>query len=379
MSNAGISTEELRAAVREFLEAECDLIAVRQSADRPAGHLDVLWRKMAELGWLGLAIDERHGGLGLGLTELGAISEELGRALVPLPVGPTLLAGEAIRIAGSATQQAQWLPPLAAGTRRASLVLPAVGPTLALDSQGGLHGMIECVLDADRVDDLLLPVRDSAGRWWLAIIARESAGVHIESRPAIDLTRTLADITLSGVSAGPETLMALEDRSWSALIDRAAVLTACDAIGGATHILERTIAYLGTRVQFDRPIGSFQALKHRAATWKILVESVTALTRHAAELTGSADAESATTASSAKFTACDAYVAIAGDAVQLHGGIGFTWDHECHLFLKRAHLNAVLHGRSRQHRERLAALAFGDLLTTSHPEHRFLLAPGMSI
>lgn len=375
MSSGGITPEELRGLAREFLQAECDFAAVRRLVQQPGNRGDALWSKIAELGWLGLGIEELHGGLGLGVAELCVLGEELGRALVPLPVGATLLAAQAIGIAGNAAQKARWLPPLAAGSRRATMALPAAGSTAALDARGKLQGKVECVLDADRVDDFLLPVRDPRGRWCLAVVEGKTAGVHVVPRPAIDLTRTLGDVVLTGVDLGPDALLTLADPEWTALINCAAVFTACDAVGGATHILERTVAYLGTRIQFDRPIGSFQALKHRAATWKILIESVTALTRHAAALGGTQDTESAAAASSAKFSACDAYIAIAGDAVQLHGGIGFTWDHECHLFLKRAHLDAVLHGHSRQHRERVAALVFGDRLTTPRPESRFLLAP----
>jgi alkylation response protein AidB-like acyl-CoA dehydrogenase len=374
MSDAHLTTEELRTSVREFLEAEGGLEAVRRATSAAGFGFEPLWAKVAELGWLGLGIEEHHGGLGLGLASVGVLCEELGRALTPLPLGPTLLAAVALRVAGSAAQQAARLPPIAAGARRASVALPGAEPLPALDRSGRVRGRVACIVDADRVDDLFLPVRDAGGSVCLAILAADLAGVRVEPRPAIDLTRTLADVVLEDAYVAPEALLALDTRRWGALIDRAAVLIASDAVGGATHILERTVTYLGSRVQFERPIGSFQALKHRAATWKILVESVSALTRHAATLVDAGGAEGAATASAAKFSACDAYIQVAGDAVQLHGGIGFTWDHECHLFLKRAHLDAVLHGRSRQHRERHAALAFGDRYQ-AHPEHCFLQAP----
>jgi alkylation response protein AidB-like acyl-CoA dehydrogenase len=132
------------------------------------------------------------------------------------------------------------------------------------------------------------------------------------------------------------------------------------------------VAYLGTRRQFDRPIGSFQALKHRVATWKILVEGISALARHCADLGAQGDAASSALSSSAKASATEAYMAVAGDAVQLHGGIGFTWEHECHLFLKRAKLNAVLFGSVIQHKDRAADFAFADALGSPDPRRRLL-------
>jgi alkylation response protein AidB-like acyl-CoA dehydrogenase len=205
------------------------------------------------------------------------------------------------------------------------------------------------------VDELVLPVRGADSALSLAILAREEQGVEVETHDIIDLTRTLGEVRLTGVQVPPERIFPLA----AGLLDHAAVALACDSSGGAAHILERTVSYLGTRKQFDRPIGSFQALKHRAATWKIQLEAVAALTRHACDLLDSAAGGRSATASCAKFSAAETYVAIAEDSVQLHGGIGFTWDHECHLFLKRSRLNCELFGGSTQHRERVAELAFG--------------------
>ena len=142
--------------------------------------------------------------------------------------------------------------------------------------------------------------------------------------------------------------------------------------GGATRILEDTVAYLRIRRQFDRPIGSFQALKHRAASWKILVEGISALTRHCAELSDDRDPARSGISSAAKASASETYRSVAGDAVQLHGGIGFTWDHECHLFLKRAQLNAALFGSVIQHKDRAAEFAFAEALGSRNDRRRML-------
>ena len=310
MSSADITSEELRASIREFLDAESGLDTLRRYASAPDASFEPLWARIAELGWLGLGIEERHGGLGLGFAEVALLCEELGRALTPLPLAATLLAAQALRVAGNDAQQAARLPAIATGSRRATLALPGSGALPIINGDRRITGRIGHVLDADRVHDLYLPVRNAHGDPCLAIIATDLAGVRLERHAAIDLTHTIADVVLDNVLVRPDALLMLDAQRWTTLIDCAAVLTACDAIGGATHVLERTVAYLGLRVQFDRPIGSFQALKHR----------------------------------------------------------------ECHLFLKRAHLDAVMHGSSRQHRDRLAALEFGDRYA-ARAEHRFLMAP----
>jgi alkylation response protein AidB-like acyl-CoA dehydrogenase len=361
MTDPSISVEELRDSIREVLDPAIDFGAfLKADAAERKRHSDELWNSMASLGWFGLSTEERFGGLGLGFRERGVLYEELGRYLVALPVIPTLLAAQSVSLAGSDEQKKNWLPAFTAGERRATVVLPRDHDALpVIDSGGVVNGLVSNVLYADIVDEILLPVRNAAGVISLALIERAGEGIRVESRPIIDLTRTLAEVRLSGVRVTRERLLPLGEQQWRALLDHAAAALACDAIGGARHILERTVAYMGARKQFDRPIGSFQALKHRVASWKILLEGVTALTRHSCELMDSADPGSSATTSCAKFSACDAYVAIAEDSVQLHGGIGFTWDHECHLFLKRAKLDSELYGCSTEHRERVAKLAFG--------------------
>lgn len=373
MTASGITAEELRDSIREVLEGETLSAAATAETTHRTARATELWHKMGGLGWFGLTIEERFGGLGLGFRELGVLYEELGRYLTPFPVLPTLLVAECLGLAGSEDQKSRWLPALAAGELRATLALPTGTANLpALDASGTARGSVANVLYADSVDELLLPVRDGAGRTYLAVIAHGAADVRIDARPVIDRSRSLADVELSGARVTPDRLLLLDERLWTALLDHACVSLACDAVGGAARILELTVGYMGTRTQFGRTIGSFQALKHRAATWKVLAEAVTALARHSADLLASGDSAASAAASSAKFSACDAYVAVAGDAIQLHGGIGFTWAHECHRFLKRARLDAVLFGGSMQHRDRVAEFAFGSSLGTSSAPRRLL-------
>lgn len=339
---------ELRESFRELLSAESDSHAVRKMLDGDVELRSNLWAKVAELGWLGLAIEEKHGGLGLSLAEVAIGYEEFGRYLTPVPFMMTTLAAHAVTLAGTEAQKAQWLPRFASGETSAALTFPSRARSA--------HEPLQHFVDADRVDVLLLPTDGG-----LAIVETGAAGLTITPRAAIDRTRSLNDVSCEAVEVAPERILRLTPAHWDELLDHASVALACDSIGGATRILEMTVEYLKTRVQFNRPIGSFQALKHRCATWKILQEAAHALTSNAAQMLAAEPAQRASSASGAKFYTCDAYAAIAGDAVQLHGGIGFTWEHDCHLFLKRAKLNQVLFGSAIEHQERVAGIVLPSL------------------
>jgi alkylation response protein AidB-like acyl-CoA dehydrogenase len=363
MNDASISMAELRQSIREVLEAESPLELVRLDCEAARKPLGELWQKMAELGWFGLGIAEAQGGLGLGYRHLALLYEELGRFLTPLPVLGTLLAADAIGRTGNETQQRRWLTPIAEGRVRASLVLPTNAVDLPrLGQDRTVSGGASDILYGDAVEELLVPVQDDAGHVYLALFHCDTPGIEVIPRRLIDLTRTLADVRLRGATIDAERLLPLEAAAWTALLDHACLAMASDAVGGTARILGDTVAYLGERRQFDRPIGSFQALKHRAASWKIESEGITALTRHCAELLSDRETGRSGLVSAAKARATETYLAVAGDAVQLHGGIGFTWEHECHLFLKRATLDAALFGTVIQHKDRAARLSFGASL-----------------
>jgi len=374
MAEATLTGDELRDSLREFLAAHSALSGAAAERHTAHGVPPELWREMAALGWLGIATPERFGGMGLGLPALSILYQELGRYLNPLPVMSTQLAVHAINLAGNEAQRQAWLPTLASGAGAASLALPCDGQPLARCEHGAISGSIDHVLFGDVVANLLVPVSCGADQLCLAMVPRTDPTVLIEPRASIDLTRSLATVRLHGTPIPREGLLPLDAASWSALLNHACLAVACDSFAGASHIFERTVAYLGTRRQFGRPIGAFQALKHRAASWKILLEGVQAMTEQAASLLASGAPDCSAGASIAKFSACDAYTAIAGDALQLHGGIGFTWEHECHRFLKRATLNAALFGNSSQHRDRVAECAFASALGAPNPRRRLLAA-----
>jgi alkylation response protein AidB-like acyl-CoA dehydrogenase len=354
-----MDNEELREAVRDFLVGK-DLL--RQNLLPPtarAAELKSLWSQVAELGWLGLAVDENHGGMGLGFSELAVVYEELGRHLSPLPITGTLLAAEALKIAGSNEQKSHWLQSIACGETVVATALSLANSAYTnIDPQNVVSGILPHVLYADVANQLMLPARNAAGEAFLILVDTAAAGVTISPGPTVDLTRTLSAVHLREVKLESRLVMSLNPENADRLFDHASVSLACDSVGGAAHIFERTLEYLRNRVQFDRPVGTFQALKHRAANWKIALEAARALTQTAAEAIATQDPARSAMASSAKFYACDIYAALAGDAVQLHGGIGFTWEHECHLFLKRAKLNQTLYGSSSLHKDRVASLSF---------------------
>ncbi|GFE82069.1 acyl-CoA dehydrogenase [Steroidobacter agaridevorans] len=353
---------ELREAIRPVLEGKWDGTVAHFKEGRTAQAEDELWNEAASLGWFGVAIAEEHGGLGLGYAGLAVLYEELGRYLAPLPALPMLLAAEAIALAGDDAQKSMWLPKIAAGEIRISMALPLKGePLPRVTAEGVVSGRVPHVGCGSKVDYLLLPVRSERGVD-LAIFDVSAKGVVVTPAPIIDLTRSMCTVTLEGVQTDGARRLLLTAEQWERLLDHASVALALDSVGGGMHILERTVAYMSVRTQFGRPIGSFQALKHRAASWKVWLEGARALTTQAALQVASSAANASSLASSAKASACDVYTGVAGDAIQLHGGIGFTWEHECHLFMKRARLNAAWLGTPLQHRERVAGLSFAAAL-----------------
>jgi len=363
----GIDLEELRYAIRERLSAEKASRILHVDGTKRSGVDRELLSEVAALGWLAMSVPEQYGGLGLTFAEVGVLFEEVGRHPVRLPIFSMMLAAHALAAFGQEQQKAEWLSAISGGKVIAAVALPPDNSPqpeeLMIDSKGVVTGVASHVLFANCADLILLAARDANDRFVLVMVTPDQQGVSIDCKPTIDLTRDLCAVKLNEVQILPHRRLQLSPSEWDELSDFASVALACDAVGGALYILEQTVDYLCTRVQFERAIGSFQALKHRAATWKILLEAASAFTRHAAGLLATGVPGKSMAASSAKFYACDAFASIAGDAVQLHGGIGFTWEHECHLYLKRAKLNQVLFGSSTRHRDRVADLILSDFLT----------------
>jgi alkylation response protein AidB-like acyl-CoA dehydrogenase len=366
MTEGAAELDALRNSIRRVL-SEC---ASRQHVQRFVNSNDLydkaLWGEAAKLGWLALSVPEDNGGLGLGISGAALLYEELGRSVAPVPVLGTLLVAEAVAEAGTAAQKAAWLPELASGAAPASLEVidlkrktPSVRLRRRPDGALVLSGEARDLLDGAAASLLFVTAQSEDGALHLVLVRPREDAVTLQAEILVDRTRHLAHTRLDDLVLPADRQlgeMPLRPGLSDALLGHAALALACDGIGGADAVLTFTIEYLKTRVQFGKPIGSFQALKHRCANHKVALESARAMTHEAVRRSADGRSDAAAQCSLAKAYACDVATVIASDALQLHGGIGFTWEHSCHLFLKRAKLNETLFGTRAAHEDRAAAL-----------------------
>jgi len=362
--------EMLRKSARDFLAKECGSKVVRRLMESPDAYDPSLWKKLADLGWTALGIPERYGGVG-GFLDLVVVFEEAGRALLPGPFMATMgLAVPALIEAGSETQKQEVLGAIAQGSARATLALTeppgrwdAAGVTLAArPSAGGwrLDGVKSFVADAEPAQYVVVAARtrgEGEDGISLFLIKGRPKGMSIQQVQTLDMTRRWSEIHFDGVEVAAGALMGERDRGWAPLkraLEWAAAALCAEMIGGAQHVLEISADYAKTRHQFGKPIGIYQAVSHRLADMLVLSESGRSTTYYAA-WTVDADAPDRSLASSiAKAYVSDAYRKIAGDGIQVHGGIGFTWEHDMHLFFKRAKSSEVTLGDATYHRELVA-------------------------
>jgi len=390
--------DEFRRTLRELLHSRCGPRELRTALDTPAGHDPGLWTALAEqLGLPGLALPEAYGGVGCSATELALACEETGRALAPSPLLATaVLAAPLIAALGTDAQRTELLPRLASGRLTAALAVPgtALAAALALTGDNGgdwagggraggvqarrtedgwrLYGQVDQVLDGHSAG-LLLVAAHAGGfarsRTLLFLVPGDAAGVVRARQTALDATRPQGRVQLRDVQAdllgdedGRQVLPAL-----ASVGDTAAAVLACEAVGAADRALERTVEYVGQREQFGRTIGSFQAVKHRLADAYVAVQAARSAAYYAAwavtqgaatpprgagncatSHSGSAADERPATAPSAERLALaqslEALRTAAAEGIQLHGGIGFTWEHEAHLYFKRAAGDELLFG-----------------------------------
>jgi alkylation response protein AidB-like acyl-CoA dehydrogenase len=365
----------IRESARSVLSARAGSDALTAALREPGGYDAALWRAFGELGWTGLAIPQAYGGAGLGWVELCLLQEEQGRRLVPSPFFSTCaLAAPLIAAASDEAQRRALLPRIAAGELTIACALtgtegraPCEGITAVLESHGEsftLSGVADFVIHADSAELLLVlaraPASPSRGAEGLsvAVIPTASAGVSIHSHVMLDLTRPMARIELDGVKVSREQLLGDPGSAASAVaaaLDLARIALASEALGGAERVLEMTTAYVKERVQFGRPVGSFQAVKHRLADMMIEVEAAKSAAWYAACVADERHEELAEAAAIAKSYCCDAFFDCAANAIQLHGGIGFTWEHEVHRYFKRARATMTLLGSPAWQRERLTS------------------------
>ena len=353
---------QLQQEARRFLEDRCPPSSVRAVLENPELSLDRgLWAGMAELGWLGTVIPEVHGGLGLGYVELCVIAEELGRAVAPVPFASTLyFFAEALLLAGSPAQQAQWLPKIACGE--------LIGCFATAEGPGRRSGALTTVVEAGRITGTKIPVTDggiadvaivlaaAGGAPGLYLVQLEQTAVRRGPLGSLDDSRGVASLSFHGAHAEllgrPGAGLHLVDQ----VLQRAAVLLAFEQIGGADRCLQMARDYALQRYVFGRPIGSFQAVKHRLADMYVRNELARSNAYYAAWALDTNADELPIAAAAARLAASDAFGFAAKENIQIHGGAGFTWDADPHLFFRRARQLSLVAGAPAVWGEQLAAV-----------------------
>jgi alkylation response protein AidB-like acyl-CoA dehydrogenase len=371
--NFGFTEEQelVRSEVRKFLDQNAPLEEVRKIAESDQGFDRRLWQRMAELGWVGLAVPEEHGGMGLGFVTLIPVLEECGRSLFPSPLISTVIAAKAIEWAGSEEQKERWLPALADGSCVGTLALledtdsfAAEGIQATAKRDGDtllLSGRKLFVTDAACADLLVIAYRTGSAPEdvGLAVVESDRAGVGITDYPMTDLTKSMGEVRLDDVRTVDADVLSAGGPAWpivAKLIDLGAVLVTSEMIGAAEAAHGLTTQFAKERLQFGSPIGRFQGVKHPLAEMYVDIESFKSLAYYAAwGLDNDADDASAAV-SRAKAYASTAFARIGIDGVQLHGGVGFTWEYDIQLYLKRSKWARPVFGDADYHCDRLAEL-----------------------
>ncbi|MGH7399580.1 MAG: acyl-CoA dehydrogenase family protein [Candidatus Rokuibacteriota bacterium] len=352
--------KSLREQARKFLGEHASSTRVRRILEGAAPYDVPLWRGMGEMGWMGTAIPETHGGAGFGHLELCVIAEELGRSLAPTPFASTIyLAAEALRLAGSESQQKRWLPRIAQGDAIGCFAL-AEGPrvatpaNLATRAEGSrVTGTKVPVTDGDVADFAIVLASEGGRRAGLFLVNLTGPGVTRTSVATVDPTRSHARIVLEDAPAEP---LGAAGEGWplvERLLDRAAVLVAFEQLGGAQASLEMAREYALGRFAFGRQIASFQAIKHKLADMYVGIELARSNAYYGAWALSKDAPELGVAAAAARVAASEAYYQAAKENIQVHGGMGFTWEFDCHLHYRRAKLTGLMLGSARRWKDLL--------------------------
>ena len=365
--------EMLKTMARDFLENECPKTFVREMMDAEDGHSPDLWKKMAEVGWLGLILPEEYGGSAMNFRDLAVLCEEMGRAMMPGPFLSTLLmAGLPILDAGTDEQKSKFLPMIANGEAVFTLAVTEEdgdfwpeGVQLKATRMGNdyvLNGTKYFVPDARAADYIIVAARTRRSEnpeegITLFLVDTSEWGTYVAPLKGIDETRKQYELVLTRVAVPSRNIIGEVDKGWPILQDMALKATAAlcaEMVGGCEWILETTVNYAKERVQFGVPIGSFQVIKHKCADMYSALEYARSLMEAAAEAIREDNSDAPVLVSIAKSYCSDAYKLIADHGIQIHGGIGFTWDHDLHLYFKRARSFDIAFGDSTYHRELIA-------------------------
>jgi alkylation response protein AidB-like acyl-CoA dehydrogenase len=363
--------EELRDSIRAVLANESP-VALARSVVETGRAPDELWATMAALGWPALTVAEEHGGIGLGPIEAGILAEELGRVIAPGPLLTTVTQYvPAVREAATPEQQGRFLGAVARGEVRGALCVaeadgsydPAdVVATATRDGAGFLLGGTKrFVIEAAAADELAVVVRlaGSTGDTGITVVVVPRGDVVVEAMRTLDGSRAVADVVLDGVRVGPDRVLGTAGAAAPAVrraVEEATVALALETVGTCQTIFDITLEYAKSRQQFGVPIGSFQAIKHKFADMLIALERARA-TGYFAALTIAEDDDRRTLAAAvAKAAAGDCQRLLGKEGIQIHGGIGYTWEHDMHLYVKRAKSNDGFFGATAWHRSRIASL-----------------------
>lgn len=357
--------EELRNIVRSFLENKSSEETVRELMETEKGFDDAVWSQMAEqMGLQSLIIPEEYGGSGYSYVELCVVLEEMGRRLLAAPYFSTVVLGaNTILQSGDDAAKSELLPGIASGETKATLALTesngrwdesGIEATATKSGDGyTISGEKMFVLDGHTADLIIVAAKSDAGTS-LFTVKSDASGLTREALSTMDQTRKQAKLTFADT---PATLLGTEGKGWdvlSTVLDLTAVALAAEQVGGAQLVLEMAVQYAKDRVQFGRPIGSFQAIKHKCADMLLEVESAKSAAYYAAWCAAEMNDELPSVASLAKAYCSEAYFHAAAENIQIHGGIGFTWEHPAHLYFKRAKSSELLFGDPTYHRELLA-------------------------
>jgi alkylation response protein AidB-like acyl-CoA dehydrogenase len=365
--------DELRRAARRFLEVASSEERVRAAMETEQGYDSATWEQLSEeLAWTALTIPEDYGGLGMSYLDLHPLMEEMGRALLCSPFFSTICLGaNALLLGGGDAQKEQHLPGIAAGETTATLAYAeknnrtdaeGVEATYSRNGSGYiLRGDKSYVIDGHTANLLIVAARlensDGAEGVSLFLVPGDAEGVKRAWLPTMDQTRRLATVELGNVAVAADALLGEEGRGWDLCehtLDLARIALAAEQVGAAERCLDMSVEYAKVRKQFGRPIGSFQAIKHKCADMLMMVESARSAAFYASALAGQGEPDLEEAASSAKAFCSDTFFHCAAENIQIHGGIGFTWEHAAHMYFKRAKATEALFGAPSFHRERVA-------------------------
>jgi alkylation response protein AidB-like acyl-CoA dehydrogenase len=362
--------EMLRTSARQFLAKECPSTYVRRMIDADDAWDEELWTKLAEIGWTALGIPEAYGGIG-SFLDLVVVLEETGRALLPGPFFSTMcLAVPTMLEAGGEVQKQRVLGRIAGGAARATLALTEAGGrwdsegvTLRAERAGDgwrLDGIKRFVPDAGVADETIVVARTGPGREsgiTLFLISGRPEGMSVRPLSTMDMTRRWYEVELQGVRVPGDAVIGVVDEGWAPLrraLDWASAGLCAEMVGGADRVLRLSVEYAKTRYQFGKPIGTYQAVSHKLADMLLEIESGRSATYYAAWAMGAGASGASLAVSTAKACTSEAYRRAATNGIQVHGGLGFTWEHDMHLYFKRAKASELTLGDSTFHRELVA-------------------------